>query len=68
MMGRKTYGVDFGTNMIKIYKKGSGVVLAEKNVIAIEKRKRFWQQVMMRMRCLVRRLWILRYPHRFKMV
>lgn len=40
MMGRKTYGVDFGTNMIKIYKKGNGVVLAEKNVIAIEKKKR----------------------------
>lgn len=40
MMGRKTYGVDFGTNMIKIYRKGSGVVLAEKNVIAIEKKKR----------------------------
>lgn len=39
MVGRKTYGVDFGTNVIKIYKKGSGIVLAEKNVIAIKKKK-----------------------------
>lgn len=39
-MSRKAYGIDFGTSMIKIYRKGQGVVLDEKNVIAIADRKK----------------------------
>lgn len=39
-MSRKAYGIDFGTSMIKIYRKGQGILLDEKNVIAIADRKR----------------------------
>jgi rod shape-determining protein MreB len=39
-MSRKAYGIDFGTSMIKIYKKGQGVLLDEKNIIAIADRKK----------------------------
>lgn len=39
-MAKKVFGIDFGTSMIKIYKKGQGVILDEKNVIAIENRKK----------------------------
>lgn len=39
-MSRKAYGIDFGTSMIKIYRKGQGVLLDEKNVIAIADRKK----------------------------
>lgn len=39
-MLKKIFGMDFGTSMIKIYKKGSGVILDQKNVVAIENRKR----------------------------
>ena len=35
-MARKVFGIDFGTSMIKIYKRGNGVILEEKNVIAVE--------------------------------
>ena len=35
-MIRKAYGVDLGTNVIKIYKKGKGVVCNQKNIIALE--------------------------------
>lgn len=38
-MAGKVFGIDFGTSTIKIYKKGEGVILDEKNVIAIENRK-----------------------------
>lgn len=36
-MALKTYGIDFGTSTIKIYQKNSGIVLDEKNILAIEK-------------------------------
>ncbi len=39
-MAGKTYGIDLGTSMIKIYHKGIGVSLDEKNVIAVADRKR----------------------------
>lgn len=39
-MARKVFGIDFGTSMIKIYKRGNGVILEEKNVIAVENRKK----------------------------
>ena len=39
-MSRKAYGIDFGTSMIKIYRKGQGVLLDEKNVIAVADRKK----------------------------
>lgn len=39
-MTNKLLGIDLGTSTIKIYKKGSEVVFDEKNVIAIENRKR----------------------------
>lgn len=38
-MGRRIYGMDIGTNMIKMYRRASGIVLAEKNVIALEDKK-----------------------------
>jgi len=38
-MASKTYGIDFGTSTIKIYKKGQGIVLDERNIIAISDRK-----------------------------
>ncbi|SFR99527.1 rod shape-determining protein [Anaeromicropila populeti] len=38
-MARRMFGIDFGTSMIKIYKKGEGLVLDEKNVIATQKKK-----------------------------
>lgn len=38
-MAGKTFGIDFGTRTIKIYKKGEGVIYDEKNVIAIENKK-----------------------------
>lgn len=36
-MSKKTLGIDFGTRSFKIYQKGDGIILNEKNVIAIEK-------------------------------
>lgn len=36
-MSKKTLGIDFGTRSLKIYQKGEGIILNEKNVIAIEK-------------------------------
>lgn len=39
-MAGKTYGIDLGTSMIKIYHKGTGVSVDEKNVIAVADRKR----------------------------
>ncbi len=38
-MASKTFGIDFGTSTIKIYKKGQGIVLDERNIIAISNRK-----------------------------
>lgn len=34
-MSAKTYGVDFGTKVLKVYKKGDGVVFDAKNIIAV---------------------------------
>lgn len=34
-MASKSYGIDFGTSTIKIYKKGQGIVLDERNIIAV---------------------------------
>lgn len=39
MIGRRLLGIDFGTNEIKVYKKGAGIVLSEKNVIAMRGKK-----------------------------
>ena len=36
----KVYGVDLGTSLIKIYKKGKGIVVSQRNIIAIENKKR----------------------------
>ncbi len=33
-MAQKTYGIDFGTGTIKIYKKGNGIVKLERNVVS----------------------------------
>lgn len=33
-MAQKTYGIDFGTSTIKVYKKGQGIVLHERNVVS----------------------------------
>lgn len=38
-MSLRTYGIDFGTNTIKISRKGQGIVLDESNIIAIADRK-----------------------------
>ncbi len=39
-MPGKTYGIDFGTSTIKIYRKNDGVVVDEKNIIAVEGKKK----------------------------
>lgn len=39
-MAGKMYGIDFGTSTIKIYHKNEGIILDEKNVIAIANRKK----------------------------
>ncbi len=33
-MSQRTYGVDFGTGTVKVYKKGQGIVLLERNVVS----------------------------------
>lgn len=38
-MASRAFGIDFGTSTIKIYKKGQGIVLDERNMIAIADRK-----------------------------
>lgn len=38
-MAHKVYGIDFGTSTIKIYKKGSGIIFNEHNIIAIADKK-----------------------------
>ena len=38
-MSEKIYGIDMGTNSLKIYQKGVGVVVHQKNMIATVKRK-----------------------------
>jgi rod shape-determining protein MreB len=38
-MASKAFGIDFGTSTIKIYKKGQGIVLDERNIIAVADRK-----------------------------
>lgn len=40
MMGRKLIGIDFGTSAVKIYRRGAGIVLNEKNAVAIQNRKK----------------------------
>lgn len=35
-MSSKTFGIDFGTNSLKIYRKGEGIVFSQKSVIAIK--------------------------------
>lgn len=39
-MALKAFGIDLGTSTIKIYKKGHGIVLNERNIIAIADRKK----------------------------
>lgn len=39
-MARKTYGIDFGTGTIKVYKKGQGLVLNERNAVSIVGKER----------------------------
>jgi len=38
-MASKTFGIDFGTSTIKIYKKGEGIIVDERNIIAIANKK-----------------------------
>jgi rod shape-determining protein MreB and related proteins len=38
-MSSKAFGIDFGTSTIKIYKRGQGIVLDERNIIAISDHK-----------------------------
>ena len=38
-MAARAFGIDFGTSTIKIYKKGQGIVLDERNIVAISDRK-----------------------------
>jgi len=39
-MTTRVYGVDLGTSVIKIYRKGKGVIVDQKNMIAIENKKK----------------------------
>lgn len=41
-MTGKIYGIDLGTSSIKIYQKNNGIILDEKNVIAIQDRKKIF--------------------------
>ena len=34
-MASRLYGIDFGTSVIKIYKKNNGVIYDSKNIIAV---------------------------------
>ena len=38
-MASKTFGIDFGTSTIKVYKKGEGIILDERDIIAIANKK-----------------------------
>lgn len=38
-MATKTFGIDFGTSTIKVYKKHEGIVLDQRNIIAIANKK-----------------------------
>lgn len=38
-MASKTFGIDFGTSTIKIYKKNDGIILDERNIIAVANKK-----------------------------
>lgn len=38
-MAKRIFGIDFGTSVIKIFKKGEGIVVDEKNVVATQKKK-----------------------------
>lgn len=40
VMGRRVYGIDFGTKELKIYRKDKGLLVSQKNVIAIENGKK----------------------------
>ena len=54
-MAQKIYGIDFGTDTIKIYKKGQGIILIEKNVVStVGKREDLSQSVRKHMKCLKR--------------
>lgn len=33
-MAHKTYGIDFGTGTVKVYKKSEGIILNERTVVA----------------------------------
>ena len=33
-MAHKTYGIDFGTGTVKVYKKSDGIILNERTVVA----------------------------------
>ena len=33
-MAKKTFGIDFGTSTIKVYKNGDGIILLEKNAVS----------------------------------
>lgn len=40
-MAKKTFGIDFGSNMIKVYQKGNGIVLGERTAVStVGKEKR----------------------------
>ena len=34
MIGRRLLGIDLGTDLVKVYQKGSGIVLQEKDIVA----------------------------------
>lgn len=38
-MASKTFGIDFGTSTIKVYKKNEGIILDERNIIAVANKK-----------------------------
>lgn len=38
-MSKRTFGIDLGTSKIKMYKKGEGIILDQKNAIAIANKK-----------------------------
>ena len=39
-MSGKIIGIDLGTKVLKLYRKGDGVIFDQQNVIAVENRKK----------------------------
>ena len=53
-MARNTYGLDLGSYEIKVYDKKQDTIWKEKNVLAVQDKKKLLQSVKMLIRCMKR--------------